>query len=31
MDEGRANEIAAEIGQAGGKAFHVVGDVRTEA
>jgi NAD(P)-dependent dehydrogenase (short-subunit alcohol dehydrogenase family) len=31
MDEGRANEIAAEIGQAGGKAFPVVGDVRTEA
>src|ERR1700691_1837091 len=31
MDEGRASEIAAEIQQAGGKAFAVVGDVRTEA
>jgi NAD(P)-dependent dehydrogenase (short-subunit alcohol dehydrogenase family) len=31
MDEGRANEIAAEISAAGGKAFAVVGDVRTEA
>src|SRR5271154_3290218 len=31
MDEGRAGEIAAEIQQAGGKAFPVVGDVRTEA
>jgi NAD(P)-dependent dehydrogenase (short-subunit alcohol dehydrogenase family) len=31
MDEGRANEIVAEIQQAGGKAFAVVGDVRTEA
>jgi NAD(P)-dependent dehydrogenase (short-subunit alcohol dehydrogenase family) len=31
MDEGRANEIAAEIGAAGGKAFPVIGDVRTEA
>ena len=31
MDEGRANEIVAEIAAAGGKAFAVVGDVRTEA
>jgi NAD(P)-dependent dehydrogenase (short-subunit alcohol dehydrogenase family) len=31
MDEGRANEIAKEIQQAGGKAFPVVGDVRSEA
>ena len=31
MDEGRASEIAAEIQQAGGKAFPVVGDVRSEA
>src|SRR2546430_1959344 len=31
MDEGRAGEIVAEIGQAGGKALAVVGDVRTEA
>jgi NAD(P)-dependent dehydrogenase (short-subunit alcohol dehydrogenase family) len=30
MDEGRASEIVAEIGQAGRKAFAVVGDVRTE-
>jgi 3-oxoacyl-[acyl-carrier protein] reductase len=31
MDEGRANDIVAEIAKAGGKAFAVVGDVRTEA
>ena len=31
MDEGRAGEIAAEIQAAGGKAFPVVGDVRTQA
>jgi 3-oxoacyl-[acyl-carrier protein] reductase len=31
MDEGRASEIVAEIQQAGGKAFGVVGDVRAEA
>jgi NAD(P)-dependent dehydrogenase (short-subunit alcohol dehydrogenase family) len=31
MDEGRANDIAAEIIADGGKAFAVVGDVRTEA
>jgi NAD(P)-dependent dehydrogenase (short-subunit alcohol dehydrogenase family) len=31
MDENRANEIAAEIQLAGGKAFPVVGDVRSEA
>ena len=30
MDEGRANDIVAEIAKAGGKAFAVVGDVRTE-
>jgi 3-oxoacyl-[acyl-carrier protein] reductase len=31
MDEGRAQATAAEIDQAGGKAFAVVGDVRTQA
>ena len=31
MDEGRANEIVEEILKAGGKAFPVVGDVRSEA
>ena len=31
MDEGRAKEIVAEIEAAGGHAFAVVGDVRTEA
>ena len=31
MDEGRATDIVAEIAKAGGKAFAVVGDVRTEA
>ena len=31
MDEGRAKEIVAEIEAAGGQAFAVVGDVRTEA
>src|ERR1700758_3939910 len=31
MGEGRGREIATEIGQAGGRAFAVVGDVRSEA